>query len=258
MAASAAIAGQGAPKSTSPSTAASPPRLVRLWRDTTRVEQLVRLRSLELQPGDDYGDRAWELAHQQWLQLPDEARIDLPSPRAFGRVLGLMRTGATLKTGKLLRLEISAQEISALVGYSKTTVEAVLRWLGSSPIEYRGDQLARGLGILHRGRRTAWAFLEGTMRRIYRTSRIVLTMFGRLIVGLGVDDEQRKQQRRAARAQRKAKPAAAPVPSTPRREHEFIEGQAAADPPVLEPAPTPSGDVGKAWIQKIQNALERA
>ena len=95
MAASAVIAGQGAQKSTSD----SPPHLVRLWRDTVRTEQLARLNALELQPGDEHGDRAWELAHEQWRDLPDHARIDLPSARVFGRVLGLFRTGATIKTG---------------------------------------------------------------------------------------------------------------------------------------------------------------
>ena len=43
---------------------------MRLWRDTERVEQLVRLRKLELQAGDDYGQAAWDLAHEQWRQLP--------------------------------------------------------------------------------------------------------------------------------------------------------------------------------------------
>ena len=76
----------------------APHRIVRLWRDTARTEQLVRLRSLELQPGDEYGERAWQLAFEQWRQLPEEARVDLPSPRVFGRVLGIFRTGATLKT----------------------------------------------------------------------------------------------------------------------------------------------------------------
>ena len=154
----------------SASAATAPPHIVRLWRDTTRVEQLARLRELELQAGDEFGLRAWELAHEAWRQLPDTARIDLPSPRVFGRVLGLLRTGATLKTGKLLRLELSAEEIAELLGYSKSTVEAALRWLDSGPIEHQGAQLARGLGLIHRGRRTAWAYLDGQLRRVYRTS----------------------------------------------------------------------------------------
>ncbi len=253
MASIAVTAGQGAQKSTS--AAVTPPRLVRLWRDTTRVEQMVRLRALELQPGDDFGQRAWELANQHWRQLPDEARVDLPTPRVFARILGLMRTGATLKTGKLLRLEISAQEIAELVGYSKSTVEAALRWLGSGPIEYQGDQLARGLGIIHRGRRTAWAFLDGVRRRIYRTSRIVLTMFGRLVVGLGVDADKRKQQRRAEHRARNAKPTGAPAPSTPRREREHIEGQGTNGPPVPESTPAPSSDVGMAWLKNVLSHL---
>ena len=167
------------PSPTTPSTATTPPRIVRLWSDATRAEQLARLRALELQAGDDYGQRAWDLAHEQWQNLPEWARVDLPTPHVFGRLLGLFRTGATLKTGKLLRLELSAEEIADLLGYSKTTVEAALRWLGAAPIEYHDDQLARGLGLIHRGRRTAWAFLEGHMRRVYRTSRTILTTLGR-------------------------------------------------------------------------------
>ena len=261
MASIAAIAGQGAPKSTSDG---APPRLVRLWRDNVRVEQMARLRSLELQPGDEYGQRAWELAHQQWRNLPDNTRIDLPSPRVFGRILGMFRTGATLKTGKLLRLEISAQELAELVGYSKATVEAALRWLGSGPIDYQGAQLARGLGLIHRSRRTAWGYLEGMFRRVYRTSRSVLTHFGRLLLGLGPRDEERKrEQRKQARAGRKAQPTpSVEQASEPprRREQEHVEGQGTDDPP--EPnkstdAPA-NEDVGKQWLKKISTALGRA
>jgi len=253
LASSAAITGQGAPKST---PATTPPRhLVRLWRDTIRVEQMARLRKLQLQPGDEFGQHVWEMAHELWGQLPEHARIDLPSSRVFARILGLMRTCGTLKTGKLKRLEISAKEMAELVGYSKATVEAALRWLGSGPIEYQGAQLSRGLGILHRGRRTAWAILDGSMRRIYRTSRIVLTTVGQFLVGLATDDAQTKQQRRAAaQAKRKASvPLAASEPPPPPREQEFIEGQSTDAPPASEVKP--SGDVGKFWLKKIQHDL---
>jgi len=236
------------------------PHIVRLWRDTVRVEQMARLRSLELQPGDEYGQRAWEMAFEQWRNLPDNARIDLPSPRVFGRILGMFRTGATLKTGKLLRLEISAQELAELVGYSKATVEAALRWLGSGPIDYQGAQLARGLGLIHRSRRTAWGYLEGMFRRVYRTSRSVLTHFGRLLLGLGPRDEERKrEQRKQARAGRKAQPTPSiEQASEPprRREQEHVEGQGTDDPPASN---TPANeDVGKQWLEKINNALGRA
>ena len=190
---------------------AEKPHLVRLWQDAVRVEQMARLHGLELQPGDDYGMRAWKLAYEQWNNLPETARIDLPSPHVFGRILGLMRTGATIKSGKLLRLEISAEDIGELIGYSKTTVEAALRWLSVGPIENKGVQLARGLGLIHRGRRTALGYLDGILRKLYRTSRTVLTLLGRMLLGLGERDEERKREQREAkeRIKQDAKAAAA-------------------------------------------------
>ena len=253
MASALAIPGPG-PTTTSSTT---PPRIVRLWRDTTRVEQLARLRSLELQPGDDFGQQAWELAHEQWRNLPDHARIDLPSPHVFGRVLGLFRTGATLKTGKLLQLELSAEEIAELLGYSKTTIEAALRWLDAGPIDYLGDQLARGLGVLHRGRRTAWAFLEGKMQRVYRTSKTVLTGIGRLLLGLHDRYDERQAEKRAARARLYASTKAAP-PATatePPTEHHHIEGLGSdGGGQGAEPFAAPP-DIGREWLRKIQSSF---
>jgi hypothetical protein len=173
------------------------PGFCALWKryDSVRTEQLARLKGLELQAGDDYGQRAWEQALLLWRQLPEGSRVDLPSPRAFGRVLGLFRTCVTVKSNKLLRLELSAEEIARLVGYSKATVEAVLRWLGCEAIESGGTQVSRGLGILHRGRRTGIALGDGVRRFIYRTSRIVLTVIGRALLGLASRDEERKRER---------------------------------------------------------------
>jgi hypothetical protein len=228
---------------------------VRLWSDATRVEQLARLRELELQAGDDFAQRVWDLAHEQWRQLPDAARIDLPSPRVFGRVLGLFRTGATLKTGKLLRLELSAEEIAELLGYSKTTIEATLRWLDSGPIEYQGAQLARGLGIIHRGRRTAWAFLEGQLRRVYRTSRLVLTLVGRALLGLlPTDDEHRREQRRA-RATQKTPPPVATIHPLRTREQAHIEGAAADSGAGVVDHEGMTEAVGRSWLSKIMQSL---
>ena len=252
MASALAIPGPG-PTTTSSTT---PPRIVRLWRDTTRVEQLARLRSLELQPGDDFGQRAWTLAHEQWRNLPDHARIDLPSAHVFGRVLGLFRTGATLKTGKLLQLELSAEEIAELLGYSKTTIEAALRWLSVGPVEYMGDQLARGLGFIHRGRRTAWAFLEGKMQRVYRTSKTVLTGFGRLLVGLADRYDERQAEKRAARWRRQISIKTAPPATTiePTTEHHHIEGLGSDGGGQGEPFAAPL-DIGREWLRKIQSSF---
>ena len=253
MASALAIPGPG-PTTTSSTT---PPRIVRLWRDTTRVEQLARLRSLELQPGDDFGQRAWELAHEQWRNLPDHARIDLPSAHVFGRVLGLFRTGATLKTGKLLQLELSAEEIAELLGYSKTTIEAALRWLSTGPIEYVGDQLARGLGFIHRGRRTAWAFLQGRMQRVYRTSKTVLTGIGRLLLGLHDRYDERQAEKRAAKARLYASAKAAPPATVPAKTAEQIhveglgtDGGGQGAQPLAAPP-----DLGREWLRKIRSSF---
>ena len=222
-----------------------------------RGEQLARLKALELQPGDELGQSAWGQAYEQWRQLPDSARIDLPSPHVFGRVLGLFRTGATLKTGKLLRLEISAQEMADLLGYSKSTIESALRWLGSGPIDNKGVRLAHGLGIIHRGRRTAIGFLDGVLRRIYRTSRLVLTLVGRMLLGLGERDEERRREQREAkwrvRQNVKAATPAAHVQRVPLQEHPQCHVDDGGGP-----GTDPAGDnydVGRAWIRKIQSSL---
>ena len=249
MASALAITGLGPLSPTTPPTG----HIKRLWRDHVRAEQLARLKALELQAGNDYGQRAWEMAHEAWRQLPEQARVDLPSPHVFSRVLGLFRTGATLKTGKLLQLEISAEEIANLLGYSKSTVEAAMRWLDSGPIDYMGDQLARGLGLIHRGRRTAWAFLEGKMQRVYRTSKTVLTGLGRLVLGLGDRYDERLDEKRQARAHARAKPET-PAPSEQQQATVTVGVGEGGPPPNADPAPPPV-DVGRDWIRKIREKL---
>ena len=217
---------------------------MRLWQDAVRTEQLARLHALELQPGDDYGMQAWNLAYEQWRNLPEDTRIDLPSPHVFGRILGLFRTGATIKSGKLLRLEISAEDIGELIGYSKTTVEAALRWLSVGPIEHQGVQLARGLGLIHRGRRTALGYLDGVLRKLYRTSRTVLTLLGRMLLGLGERDQERKREQREAkeRAKQDAK-AATPLAAVPAAASESTSSG------------TDRYDVGLAELRRIREGL---
>ncbi|MFC1611764.1 hypothetical protein ACFL6C_12450 [Myxococcota bacterium] len=180
-----------------------------------------------------------------------------PSPRVFGRVLGLLRTGATLKSNKLLKLEISTQEMADLVGYSKATVEAALRWLGSGPIEYRGEQVSRGLGLVHRGRRTAWAYLKGQLQRVYRTSKLVLTMLGQVLLGLGDADAQRQKDKQQARARawavsRSNAPKEKPVH---RREQEHIQGSTADGGGDPDDKNAVTDEVGRFWLKKIQNSL---
>ena len=249
MASALAITGLGPLSPTTPPTG----HIKRLWRDHVRTEQLARLKALELQAANDYGQRAWEMAHEAWRQLPEQARVDLPSPHVFSRVLGLFRTGATLKTGKLLQLEISAEEIADLLGYSKSTIEAAMRWLDSGPIDYMGDQLARGLGLIHRGRRTAWAFLEGKLQRVYRTSKTVLTGLGRLVLGLGDRYDERLDEKRQARAHARAKPEA-PAPSEQQQASVTVGVGEGGPPPNADPM-APPADVGRDWIRKIREKL---
>lgn len=216
-------------------TAGPPPgTFVALWRrhDTRRTEQLARLKSLELQAGDGYGQQAWKQARLLWQNLPEGMRIDLPSPRAFGRVLGVFRTCATLKQNRISALELSAADIAALVDYSKSTVEAVLRWLGSETIEYEGAQVSRGLGVLDRVRRKGPALVDGALRFVYRTSRIVLTIVGRALLGL-----------------------AAMVAEDPHRPRVVLSAAIHLEGPSDESASIPDRAVSRSWIDRIRSSL---
>ncbi len=242
LVASAVIAGPG-PIDTTPSV----PHIVPLWRDTTRTEQLIRLGALQLQTERELGAEAWELAHLAWRNLPKWARIDLPSHRVFAAILGLFRTGATLKKRKILLIELSVQQIAKLLKYSKSTVEAALRWLASGPIEHHGQQVTRGLGLIHRARRTGLAFLEGELRRVYRTSKLGLSVFGRLLLGLVDRDEERKQEKAKEHAENK-KPKAPQAP-TSQPTH-----QSEQKPAVAEEAAAVT-EVGRSWIKRILGSL---
>ena len=256
MAASVAIADQGSSQSTQ-----HPPkyRLVRLWSDKVRVEQRIRLKALELQPGDEYGQQAWELGNEAHRNLPEWVRLDLPRSRVLGRILGMLRSGATVKEGKILRFEVSAKDIAERLGISKSTVEAALRWLSCGPIIHHGEQISRGLGLIHRGRRTGLAFLDGKLRQVYRTSRIVLTALGRILLGLGAVDEQKAEKKRKARQYRKTNksrtPISKPQAQPPQAELEHIQGHGDdgggksldGDPMTLE--------VGHHWLNKIKERL---
>jgi len=223
------------------------PHIIPLWHDTTRAEQLVRLGALQLQTEDELGKQAWKLAHLAWRNLPKWARVDLPTHRVFARILGLLRTGATLKKGKILLLELSVKEIAKLLGYSKSTVEVALRWLGSGPIEHHGKQIARGIGLIHRARRTGLAFLEGELRKVYRTSKLGLTVFGRLALGLVDRDDERKQEKAEQRDTNKKLEEPKPPTSQP-------SPQSEQKPAAVEEAAA-STEVGKSWVKRILGSL---
>lgn len=103
----------------SPGGSATAPRIVPLWRERLRVEQLARFKGLRLQSCDDAGKAACAAANAVHQQLPNGVRIDLPSWRVFSRVLGLYRSGASLNSRPMTVLELSAAEIAGLVGYSR-------------------------------------------------------------------------------------------------------------------------------------------
>jgi len=187
------------------------------------------------------------MALARWRVLPDSVRIDLPSPRAFARVLGVYRTGATLKKRPLRRLELSVREISELAGYSQTTTAAVLRWLGCESLEYGGARVAAGLGVIHRGRRTAWGYLRGARQRLYRTSRSVLTAIGAALLGLKrtiTDDKHRRP--------RELTPMLTPPAPPPRSEATHIEGQGSAGG---GDDPYQTTDYGRTQAARIRNNL---
>lgn len=190
--------------------------IVRLWSDERRSEQFNRFKdpAMELQAGDVAGASVWERAHTLWQALPEGSRIDLPSPRVFGRILGVFRSGALVKDRPIRMLELSGEEIGELIGYHQKTVYAALRWLDTAPLKYNGEVvLAQGLGILHRSRRVGWGYLRGVRRRLYRTSRLVLTYFGQTLLGLDEDSrEERKRKKRQKERDREARARGERVP----------------------------------------------
>ncbi len=216
------------------------------------MEQLARLKALQIQADLKLGGRAWSEASLLWNNMPDDARagIVLPGPDMFASVLGVFRTCATLKKRKMLALELSAQDIADVVHKSKSTVEAVLRWLGSGPIEYKGEQVSRGLGIIDRARRTGLAFLDGILRRVYRTSKIVLTFIGRLLLGLpSVEQERKRAQAASAQPRKKSKKSDEPKPSTSRPTYKSEQKPAAAGEAVA------SAESASFWLQHIRTSL---
>jgi len=210
----------------------APPHLRRLWQEATRVEQRARLKGLELQLGEGYGQEAYTRAYAQWRQLPVGVRVELPSAEVFARILGLLRTGATLKQRPMLRLELSAGDIAKRLGFSKSTIEAALRWLGCGPIKHKGKKVARGIGLLHRARRTALGVLDGVLRPLYRTSINVLTKIGRKLLGLGAGKEEDNQP--------------------PAKDHEPAKAPALR---LVGKDDTPDDKVGLTWIRSILGRL---
>lgn len=159
-----------------------------LWVDAVRTVQLGRLRRLELQVSRREGLVAWHRAQEQRKQLPEGVRVDLPSPRVLGAVLGLWRSGSCLKRGRLETIELALTELAELVGVSKSVICDALRWLGCDDWEAAPGVWVRALGYLQIVRRAGPArVIEGgveRVREIFRTSKRFLTELGQALLGL--------------------------------------------------------------------------
>jgi hypothetical protein len=155
-----------------------------LWNDRCRHTQVKRFEALQVQTCDAAGQSVWDLIQEQLRSVPPEVRIDVPSPRVFSRVLGVYRTAVMLKKDPMRVLELSAEEIARLAGYSKSQVEAALRWLGDQPITYLGKQIALGLGFIKRTTRKGKLMICNTVRGVFRTSLTQLSAIGRSLIGL--------------------------------------------------------------------------
>ena len=183
----------------------TPPPIVRLWKDTRRIEQRALLgsfRSLQFEESRASGLRVRELAlaavQSFTASVPEfDVRVDIPSADTFSLILGVYRAAACSHSKKLRALELSADDIAKLIGRSSSVVKAALRWLGCGAIKYKGRHVADGFGFIHRARRTALAKLDGVLSRVYRTSRSVVTNLGRALlklpIGEALDAARRKQ-----------------------------------------------------------------
>ena len=115
-------------------------------------------------------------------------------------------------------------------------------------------QLARGLGLIHRGRRTAWAYLAGKLQRVYRTSRMVLTLMGRMLLGLGARKKEYDEERRAISKKQKNQTKDS-LNSERTRIEEHIQGQSDDGGGRPKEVTSPNHDVGKRWLKEIVEKL---
>lgn len=129
------------------------------------------------------------MAQERRRALPGGVEVGVPSARVLTAVLGLYRTGATLRRGRLLTLELGLEELAELLGVAKSTVALAVRWLGCEDFEAAPGVMVRALGFVQRVRRAAMAELDGVRRKVYRTSKSFLTEIGKQL--LGVTDCQR-------------------------------------------------------------------
>ena len=121
------------------------------WNESKRRAQMRRFEGgIEPQYCDDIAHALWQQIKEQVAKLEPGVRLDVPLPRLLSRLLGVYRAAATLKMDPMKLLELSVAEIARIAGYSKSQVEAAMRWLGTSVIYYKGKPVAKGLGIIER------------------------------------------------------------------------------------------------------------
>lgn len=173
----------------------------KLIHDRERKRQRNRLRHLQKQDCDAYGKEVARLIEHVLAEIPVGIRkaIDVPSWHVFAAILALIRCAATLKKGDgpIPVLELSAAEIAAKAGYSRSTIQAALRWLCGDPIHVWGVWVADGIGVLLRRKRYAVALVNGQPKMASRTSTIEVSVTGKLLLGLLQTDKPPKQQPRS-------------------------------------------------------------
>jgi hypothetical protein len=249
LAASAVIADTGSSKSVRFDPKKYP--IVRRWNEAKRVEQMAYLGACEIQSDIRQGYAAWVIAAEAHRNLPEGVRVDLPTSGILARILGLMRTCATLKKKKWFRVELAAKDMAELLHLSKATVEAALRWLSSGPIEYHGEQISRGIGYIHRCRRTGAAYLGGVLRKVYRTSVTVLTEMGQALLGLAKAEKKKVFDNFKAKMTKKAPK----LEAKPTAELEHIQGHGDDGGGRDAESHLVPTETGRHFLRKIQERL---
>lgn len=148
------------------------------FNEDERKSQYLRLSRLRLQDCDKAAIDVYRRAKQQIDRLEPGVRIDLPSTRVLSSILAVFRCGAAIKNDAMLHLELSARELALRTKYSKSTIEAALRWLRPDPIRVKGKIVAHGLGIIQCQVRKGIALVGDHLMGVYRTSIRSLTVAG--------------------------------------------------------------------------------
>lgn len=185
---------------------AAPQKFGFTWSEHRRIHQWGRLRKkygFRVQDAEEAGREAHKLCLLRWRSLPSDVRssVKLPSWRVFANVLGLMEGTRTL-ANPILQLDLALRQMAEILKYNRQTICAAMRWLGTQCIRYAPrhmqiherdkEEFCRGIGWLHRARRTGYAYIDGKRTKVYRTSLMVLTSEGLAALKLRVINGARK------------------------------------------------------------------